>query len=578
MNQEKLNVTVRSGPQWETEVLFFAKSEISAYLEEILPEGIWNLSVILEPAEEPLRFDGFRIHCGADGIRVQASCARGILHGVYELLRRMGCSFLFPGKRRQRVPARLLCLPEICGECQPWLEFRGLCLYNTTAKTIRETIDAVDWMAKNGYNFLLTSIHKVDDSGQGDHAILWDEIGDELLPELTKRGIVIDMSEHSTDFFFSREELFPQHPEWFALDGGKRRPGQICYSNPEAIEVYGDNLVSFAADKPWIKFLGLWPLDGGGYCQCEACRDPLTIYRANRRIAEKMAAVRPDVTLEYLAYKPRSFSRPGGGFPENMSVLVCNVRDGVAYEWGLQAKGAGGAFYFDYGTGDHYRWQSDLWLNPVWCKETVNAMAAYGYRGIVSLYLPVTCWWQASINYWYLRRYYYEPAADLELLTRELSAELFGTGDMVEVLMMIYRDLQDSGFWNGIPRKHEWYQGHLVHRNTELDAVHLHHIRQTLSALGEKLEAVSVPDEPDFIRNRVYLGQYLELQRVFYEKIEQYHQETDTPACAEAYFSLLRELEAQPDSPFISERYARWRVVGRDNIFTSDIKIYQAEV
>ena len=224
----------------------------------------------------------------------------------------------------------------------------------------------VDWMGKNGYNFLLTSIHREDDTEQGDHAILWDEIGDVLLPELQKRGIVIDMSEHSTDFFFPREELFRQHPEWFALENGVRCPSQICYSNPEAVEVFGDRLAAFAADKPWIRFLGIWPLDGGGYCQCEACKDPLTIYRANRRIAEKLAAVRPDVIAEYLAYRPQSYTRPDEDLPKNMSALVCSVRDQVAYEWALRAKGAGGAFYFDYNTGDHYRWRSNLWLNPAW--------------------------------------------------------------------------------------------------------------------------------------------------------------------------------------------------------------------
>ena len=39
--------------------------------------------------------------------------------------------------------------------------------------------------------------------------------------------------------------------------------------------------------------------------------------------------------------------------------------------------------------------------------------------------IPVTAWWQASINYWYLRQFYYEPDADVELLTRELAGKKF---------------------------------------------------------------------------------------------------------------------------------------------------------
>lgn len=557
---------VRPEPQWEQEVAAFAAGELSHGLERLLPLGTEALPVILEASPEPLRFDGFRIRCGKDEIRIQASCARGILHGSYELLRRLGCSFLFPGEKRQSVPSRLSALPELNLLCQPWLEFRGLCLYNTTRETLRETLDMVDWMGKNGYNFLLTSIHREDDTEQGDHAILWDEIGDVLLPELQKRGILIDMSEHSTDFFFPREELFRQHPEWFALENGVRCPSQICYSNPEAVEVFGERLAAFAADKPWIRFLGIWPLDGGGYCQCEACKDPLTIYRANRRIAEKLAAVRPDVIAEYLAYRPQSYTRPDEDLPKNMSALVCSVRDQVAYEWALRAKGAGGAFYFDYNTGDHYRWRSNLWLNPAWCREIVNAMTAYGYRGIVSLYLPITCWWQASINYWYLRRYYYDPTADPETLNRELSLELFGCEEMAEVLTLVYEGVQDPSLWNGLPRKHEWYQEHLANRNIPLDEAHLKRIRECLEEIKARLRAIPLPEEPRFRQHRKLLEQYLEMQDSFCETVDQYCLERDTPDRVEPYLALIRELEQEPDSPFISEKYARWRITGRDNI------------
>ena len=87
---------VRPEPQWEQEVTAFAAGELSHGLERLLPLGTEALPVILEASPEPLRFDGFRIRCGKDEICIQASCARGILHGSYELLRRLGCSFLFP--------------------------------------------------------------------------------------------------------------------------------------------------------------------------------------------------------------------------------------------------------------------------------------------------------------------------------------------------------------------------------------------------------------------------------------------------------------------------------------------------
>ena len=571
MKQQKIFITISEQFAPDSRlVLNFAAEELSRYLGLILAQESGEISIFLEPSEKELRYDGYRIVCRDRKIRIQAACARGILHGAYELLRKLGCRFTFPGEARQHLPSQVSILSQIDETYEPWLEYRGICLYHTTKQTWQKTLDAVDWMAKNGYNLLLTSICRPDDSVQEEHAILWEEIGEKLLPELQKRGIEIDMSEHATDYFFPREKLFPEHPEWFSLKEGKRQPIQICYSNPEAVEAYADNLAAFAADKPWIRFLGIWPLDGGDYCDCEGCRDPLAIYKANVRIAEKLAAVRPDLTVEHLAYTPQSFARPTEKAPENMSVLVCSVRDKIASEWALCTKNGGGAFYFDYNTGDHYRWRSNLWLNPYWCREMVNVMAAYGYRGIVSLYLPVECWWQSSINYWYLRRFYYNPAADIVELTKELAEELFSSAckeQMADILLDIYKKVQDPVLWNGMPFKFEWFQERLWNRNQALDSVHLSIMRQELCQLRESLDRISVPKQNLFSHNRKLLEQYLELQRLYYENIDQFHAESDTQAQADPYFAFLHQLEQQEDSPFITEQYARWRIIGRDNIF-----------
>ena len=56
------------------------------------------------------------------------------------------------------------------------------------------------------------------------------------------------------------------------------------------------------------------------------------------------------------------------------------------------------------------------------------------------------------------------------------------------------------------------------------------------------------------------------MQDSFCETVDQYCLERDTPDRVEPYLALIRELEQEPDSPFISEKYARWRITGRDNI------------
>lgn len=551
-------------------VLDFAQAELRAMLSTLLKDSAQTVTIEFGRAKNALRFDGYAVSCRPGVLRVEATTCRGILHGSYEALRKLGCDFTFPGAARQSIPSNAHDgLPSFQIRREPWLEYRGLCLYNTTKETLGATRDAIDWMAKNGFNFLLTSIHRLDDSGQGDHAILWDEIGDALRPELQKRGIVLDMSEHSTDYFFPREKLFREHPEWFSLLQGKRCPGQICYSNGEAVEAYGDSLAEFAGRMDGIRFLGIWPLDGGGYCECDACKDRLTIYRANRRIAEKIAAVRPDLIVEHLAYTPQSFGRPPKALPKNMSVLVCSTRDKVAYEWAQRAKNSGGAFYFDYNTADHYRWRAQMWLNPYYCRQMVNTMAAYGFRGVVSLYLPVTCWWQASINYWYLRRFYYEPTADARALTGELAAGLFHTQTpqrFAELLMRIYDELQAPELWSREPHALEGFREHITGRNRELDAAHREHYERVLGEIGQELADMGENPEVSSNRNYQILLSYLKLQHLYYVLLDQYDANADSPEKAEAYFAELERLKEMGDDPFISAAYARWRIAGRDSI------------
>ncbi|HWL51747.1 MAG TPA: DUF4838 domain-containing protein [Chthoniobacteraceae bacterium] len=62
-------------------------------------------------------------------------------------------------------------------------------------------------------------------------------------------------------------ELVKTHPEWFALVNGKRRPPQMCTTNPEVIEHMVHHVL--ADRKNAISTIS--PSDGGGFCQCERC-------------------------------------------------------------------------------------------------------------------------------------------------------------------------------------------------------------------------------------------------------------------------------------------------------------------
>lgn len=187
-----------------------------------------TIDLVLDPGLG-LAGDGFRLRCTEQSLGLEASSPRGLLYAVYAFLERLGCLWVHPGVEEEIVP-RLAGPVEIAaGEYTevPLVEHRGVALYGLYAATVDWGEQMIDWMAKTRLNLLLTSWDRPD--GTNTQTMTWPEVADRLLPELQRRGIAVDMSEHSTHCFMP-SSLFEEHPDWFALVGGERRPGQMCYS------------------------------------------------------------------------------------------------------------------------------------------------------------------------------------------------------------------------------------------------------------------------------------------------------------------------------------------------------------
>lgn len=557
-------------------ILHKAKTELFSYFERIFTSSQPKLQDIcvkfVVQNNSSLRYDGYLIDIKKDEIKIASPMERGVLYGVYALLKMLGCYFIFPKKEQEVVPQHdFFTLEEMHTVYNPLLEYRGMCLYQTMHSTLQETLDTVDYMAKNNYNLLLTSMERKDDTIGNCHGILYCEIEQELLPALQERGIEIDMSEHSTDYFFPREELFQKHPEWFSLIEGKRISGQICYSNKDAVEEYTKAFVRFAQQHDEFSFLGTWPLDGGGYCQCEKCQDPLLLYRVNQKIAAAVKKVQPDLIIEHLAYTPQSFSRPPQALAENMSVLVCSVKNEIAYEWGQCAEKGGGAFYFDYCTGDHYRYRANLILNPFYIHTMVNTFATYRYRGIISLVLPITAWWQAGINYTLLSQSYYNPLVPVKTQINNLCKGIFGEKNSDILAQAMYKtvsELQSKLLWSGHPHKHTYMPQHTDFRTKLVDEMHLRRFekiyQEIITLLQEVKQTEFIPQQQQHYE---YFKAYLELQKIYFTDIDQFDATFQGEKQAERYLAKLKQLEEQFGAVFISEQYARWRIIGRDSIF-----------
>src|SRR5262249_11176604 len=63
------------------------------------------------------------------------------------------------------------------------------------------------------------------------------------------------------------DKTFKEHPDWFALVDGQRRPPQMCTTHPEVLARMVDFVLKGKTD-----IVNISPSDGGGFCECERCR------------------------------------------------------------------------------------------------------------------------------------------------------------------------------------------------------------------------------------------------------------------------------------------------------------------
>lgn len=222
----------------------FAAAELQRYLGKMTGRYV---PVVTEPSSgskeiriqqtrsgDGLPPDAFTIRVDPTAVHIEATTSRGVLYAAYRFLEMLGCRWVHPGEAEEIVPViRSVDLPDGTTVEKPLIEHRGLALYGLYGATVEMGRRIIDWMGKSRLNLLLTSWDRPDPTDT--QTMKWPEVADALLPELRRRGMLLEMSEHATHYFMPRS-MFEEHPDWFALVGGARRPGQVCYSNAAAVE------------------------------------------------------------------------------------------------------------------------------------------------------------------------------------------------------------------------------------------------------------------------------------------------------------------------------------------------------
>ena len=191
-----------------------------------------------------------------------------------------------------------------------------------------------------------------------------------------------------------RQTYFKDHPEYFALIGGKRAWGSsdgcqaYCISNPEFQKMlYAELLRRYDAG---AEVCQLGQHDGNYVCECAECEKMYgtgkdwgeKLWLFHKSIAERLLKDRPGKLVQIMSYAktsdpPKSFK----SFPANVIVEICRYRENDLKRWKDYAVPNGFSYYL-------YNW-GEYPIPGITAKKSflglvtqVRRLQDYGMRGV----------------------------------------------------------------------------------------------------------------------------------------------------------------------------------------------------
>ncbi|HVY73709.1 MAG TPA: DUF4838 domain-containing protein [Puia sp.] len=429
----------------------FAAAELSRYLGRISGASFRILTVRrgnsaairLETVsgENPDAYSIEVFHSG--DILLQGASDRALLYAVYDFLGRLGCRWLAPQfsfyqGSAEYVPRKPQLWYEDHGAIRetPALKYRKLDVEEGRSHDTANLKQLIDWMPRLRFNTLIIPL---DYGGWG--KVKWDKWREALIPELKKRGLMIEVGGHGYQNFLNAgmedSTLFKKHPDWFGEDKNCN-PTPDPYSvfntaNPEAVNYLLHNLTEYIRQRPEIDIFDFWPPDGARWADCKAWdslgspldRQAALVNRADSAIR----AVRPSIRLEMIAYQPVLDPPPQVALNREVLVDFCPINqqfeksiddtaaaNNHAYATSLQRWR--NTFTGDIGLYSYYRkyaWRSLPVIIPHYMQHDLRWYKKMPVQGI-STYAEPGDWFTYELNHYVLGQLAWNPDVSVDSL------------------------------------------------------------------------------------------------------------------------------------------------------------------
>lgn len=247
--------------------------------------------------------DQFFIDVTSDGGLIAGTNSRSVLLGVYSYLAAIGFRFLYPDKKRDYIP-QIHSLKELFASYGKTAlhRHRGVCIEG--ANSLQNILDFIEWMPKLGYNSFFVQFRipytflarwyeheknpyiRKEDFNE-DIATAYNDIIDR---EIHKRSLL----HHRVGHGWTCETIGYPSLGWTesgTAPAGDIRPylaeingkrdffngvpinTNLCYSNPDVIETFTNEVIDYAKKNPDIDYLHIWIADEfNNICECDQCQ------------------------------------------------------------------------------------------------------------------------------------------------------------------------------------------------------------------------------------------------------------------------------------------------------------------
>jgi hypothetical protein len=247
--------------------------------------------------------DALLVRSKGNSLLLAGNSPRATLYASYALLERLGVRYFAPdfefyqGNSEYYPSQKSVDLADFELRESPSFRYRRKYIEEGWSHTPKTLPKLVDWLAKKRLNVLVYP-YNYQNAGH----TRWDAFRKQLLPEIEKRGLWLEVGGHGYQSFLPPSKYKQQNPDWF-IEGYN----VFNVANDAAVDTYISNVIAYLKERPEIRIFDAWPPDGAKWAPQlieKYGSIPNAAAHVTNRLSKRLQAELPNVSVEVISYVP----------------------------------------------------------------------------------------------------------------------------------------------------------------------------------------------------------------------------------------------------------------------------------